>query len=121
MPGGDAPENSHRAPPAGDAGVEPPDDSSNPGAGKIGGRSREALRFWTSISLKSIAGAEADTGTLPDSAPQIPLKTSVLSPVNKIRFNEASGVPTMSTPRTNWSGRPSGYTRHTITGRTWNA
>src|SRR5579872_3820207 len=48
---------------------------SNPGGGKIGGRSCECALFCTSISEKSIAGATADTGTLPLSAPQTPLNT----------------------------------------------
>ena len=65
-------------------------------------------RFCTSISEKSIAGAAAETGTFPDSAPHIPLKTSIVSPVSMMLLSASSGVPTISTPRTNWSGRPSG-------------
>src|SRR5579859_2607 len=91
---------------------------STPGAGNIGGRSRPCARFCTSISLNSIAGATADTGTLPLSAPQTPLNTCCVSPVVIIRVNAASGVPTMSTPRTSSSGRPSAYTLYTITGST---
>jgi hypothetical protein len=45
-----------------------------------------------------IAGADAETGTEPDSAPQYPLKTSGVSPVATIFVNDAKGVPTMSTP-----------------------
>ena len=89
-----------------------------PGGGKIGGRSCECARFCTSISEKSIAGATAETGTLPLSAPQTPLNTCCSSPVETIRVKAASGVPTISTPRTNSSGRPSAYTRYTITGNT---
>ena len=48
----------------------------------MGGRACECARFCTSISEKSIAGAAAATGTLPDSAPHIPLKTSIFSPVS---------------------------------------
>src|ERR1700719_746294 len=91
---------------------------STPGAGKIGGRSLPCARFCTSISLNSIAGATADTGTLPLSAPQTPLNTCCVSPVVIIRVNAASAVPTMSTPRTSSSGRPSAYTLYTITGST---
>ena len=65
------------------------------------------FRFWTSISENRMAGAAADTGTLPDSALQMPLKTLVVSPVATISVNTVSGVPTMSTPRTSSSGRPS--------------
>src|SRR4029077_7754085 len=65
------------------------------GGGRIGGRTRECARFCTSISEKSIAGAAAETGTLPDSAPQTPLNTSVFSPVISVRLSAASGVPTM--------------------------
>src|SRR5580700_782852 len=83
-------------------------DVSKPGGGRIGGRFRECARFCTSMSEKSMAGAAADTGTEPDSAPQIPLKTALLSPVTKMRCMAASGVPTMSTPRTSSSGRSSG-------------
>src|ERR1700732_5344849 len=77
------------------------------GGGRMGGRASPYFRFWTSISVNSIAGAAADTGTLPDSAPQIPLKTLVVSPVAAIRDNTVSGVPTISTPRTSLSGLPS--------------
>ena len=38
-----------------------------------------------------------------------------------IRFSAFRGVPMMSTPRTSSSGRPSGYTFHTISGITWKA
>ena len=63
-----------------------------------------------------MAGAAAATGTEPDSAPHSPLKTSVFCPVRIIRFKAFSGVPMISTPRTSWSGRPSGKTFHTIKG-----
>ena len=53
-----------------------------PGGGSIGGRSRPCAFFCTSISENSIAGADAETGTHPDSAPQIPLNTSTLFPGN---------------------------------------
>jgi len=56
----------------------------------------------------SRAGEIAATGTLPDSAPQIPLKISLLSEVATILPKLASGVPTMLTPRISSSGRPSG-------------
>src|SRR5438552_7772303 len=95
--------------------------SSNPGGGKSGGRSCSCARFCTSISEKSIAGAAAETGTLPLSAPHTPLKTCCWSPVVTILVNAASGVPTISTPRTNSSGFPSAYTLYTSTGSTWNA
>ena len=52
--------------------------------------------------------ATALTGMLPDSAPQIPLKTLGVSPVASMWFKTVSGVPTISTPRTSSSGRPSG-------------
>src|ERR1700691_4271938 len=91
---------------------------SNPGGARIGGRCVPLARFWTSISEKSIAGAAAATGIWPDSAPQIPLNTWSVSPVSMIVLSERSGVPTMSTPRTSSSGRPSGYMRQTITGTT---
>ena len=68
-----------------------------------------------------MAGATALTGTVPDSAPHSPLNTSLLSPVATIRFIAASGVPTMLTPRTSSSGRPSTYTRQTTSGITWKA
>ena len=53
----------------------------------------------------------AESGTVPDSAPHSPLNTSLVSPVARMRFMAASGVPTMLTPRTSSSGRPSTYTR----------
>src|SRR5882724_7939741 len=49
--------------------------SSNPGGGNSGGRSCSCARFCTSISLNNIAGAAAETGTLPLSAPHTPLNT----------------------------------------------
>ena len=61
--------------------VRRPSRLSHDGGGRIGGRVRECARFCTSISENSIAGAAAETGTLPDSAPHTPLNTSVLSPV----------------------------------------
>ena len=51
------------------------------GIAKIGGRAVPCACFCVSISLTSIAGATALTGTVPDSAPHYPLKTSLLSPV----------------------------------------
>ena len=51
-----------------------------------------------------MAGATALTGTVPDSAPHSPLKTSGLSLVARMRFIAASGVPTMATPRTKFVG-----------------
>ncbi len=54
--------------------------------------------FCTSISENSIAGDAAETGTLPDSAPQMPLNTLVVSPVAAICVNTVSGVPTISDP-----------------------
>src|ERR1700735_81713 len=92
--------------------------ASRDGGGRIGGRSVPRRRFCTSISENSMAGAAAATGICPDSAPHIPLKTCIVSPVTIILFRESSGVPTMSTPRTSSSGRPSAYTRYTITGST---
>ena len=61
----------------------------------MGGRVSPYFLFWTSISENSMAGAAADTGTRPDSAPQMPLKTLVVSPVAAISVNTVSGVPTM--------------------------
>jgi hypothetical protein len=81
-----------------------------PGGGRMGGLSVDVSFFWTSISVIKMAGAEAETGTEPDYAPQYPLKVSMVSPVATILVSETSGVPTMSTPRTSSSGRPSGYT-----------
>ena len=51
-----------------------------------------------------MAGADAETGTEPDSAPQYPLKVSIVSPVATIFVSETRGVPTMSTPRTSSIG-----------------
>ena len=67
--------------------------------------------FWTSTSLTSRDGDDAETGTLPLSAPHRPLKTSTTSLAARILANAASGVPIKSTPRTSSSGRPSAYTR----------
>src|SRR3984957_9638258 len=78
----------------------PPLISDTAGGGRIGGRVSPYFRFCTSISEKSIAGAAAETGTLPDSAPQIPLNTLVVSPVAAIWVKTVRGVPTISTPRT---------------------
>ena len=75
--------------------------------GKIGGRAVPCGWRCVSISLTSMAGATALTGMVPDSAPHSPLKTSLLSPVATMRFMAARGVPTMLTPRTSSSGRPS--------------
>jgi hypothetical protein len=50
----------------------------------------------------------AETGTFPDSAPQIPLNTARFSEVARMLAKLASGVPTMLTPRISSSGRPSG-------------
>ena len=61
-------------------------------------------------------GDEAETGTHPDSAPQVPLKTASSSAAPRIRSRDASGVPTMSTPRSTSSGLPSGKTRQTRSG-----
>src|SRR5258708_1014635 len=80
---------------------------SNPGGGSTGGRSWPCAIFCTSISEKSMAGAAAETGTAPDSAPHSPLNTSIFSPVSTMRLSAASGVPMISTPRTSSSGRPS--------------
>ncbi len=77
------------------------------GGGRIGGLAVPCDCRWVSISLTSMAGATALTGMLPDSAPQTPLKMSCLSPVATMRFSAACGVPTMLTPRTSSSGRPS--------------
>jgi hypothetical protein len=66
-------------------------------------------------------GLTADTGTSPDSAPHIPLKIPGSSPVATIVSNAAIGVPTMSTPRTSSSGRPSAQMRYTSSGITLNA
>ena len=73
----------------------------------MGGRAVPCAWRWVSISLTSMAGATALTGMLPDSAPQMPLKTSCLSPVARMLLSAAWGVPTMLTPRTSSSGRPS--------------
>src|SRR5205823_3457966 len=77
------------------------------GGGRIGGRSVELSFFCTSNSEVKIAGEAAATGTDPDSAPQYPLNTSGVSPVATILVRAASGVPTISTPRTSSSGLPS--------------
>src|SRR5216684_6643459 len=76
---------------------------SNPGGGSTGGRSWPCAIFCTSISEKSMAGAAAETGTAPDSAPHSPLNTSIFSPVSTMRLSAASGVPMISTPRTSSS------------------
>src|SRR5262245_39147056 len=77
------------------------------GAGKMGMRSEDFAFFCTSICVVRIAGEMADTGTLPDSAPQNPLNTSTLSEAATILLNEVRGVPMRSAPRTSSSGRPS--------------
>ena len=73
----------------------------------MGGRAVPCAWRCVSIWLTSIAGATALTGMLPDSAPHIPLKISCLSPVARMLLSAACGVPTMLTPRTSSSGRPS--------------
>ena len=73
----------------------------------MGSVSCDCTFFWTSTSLTSNAGAEADTGTPPLSAPQMPLNTSIWSPVITMRLKAVSGVPIRSTPRTSSGGRPS--------------
>src|ERR1700740_1257544 len=95
--------------------------SSCAGGGKIGGLSVEVSFFCTSISEIKMAGAAAATGTDPDSAPQYPLNTSIVSPVATIFVRETRGVPTISTPRTNSSRRPSANTLYTTRGCTWKA
>ncbi len=77
--------------------------------------------FWTSTSDTSSAGDEADTGTGPLSAPQMPLNVWVLLSLATILPNAESGVPIRSTPRTSSIGRPSAYTRYTTMGVTLNA
>ena len=57
------------------------------GAGRIGSVSGDCAFFCTSTSLTSSGGDEADTGTPPLSAPQMPLNTSTLSPVATILLN----------------------------------
>ncbi len=47
------------------------------GAGRIGRVSCDCIFFWTSTSLTSSDGDDADTGTPPLSAPHTPLKTSI--------------------------------------------
>jgi len=54
----------------------------------------------------------------PLSAPHTPLNTRADRRLSELRVNAASGVPTMSTPRTNHRGTPSAYTLYTITGST---
>ncbi len=63
--------------------------------------------FCTSTSDTSSAGDEAETGTGPLSAPQMPLKVSVRLSVATIFAKAESGVPIRSTPRTSSIGRPS--------------
>ena len=77
------------------------------GGGRMGGRAVPCAWRCVSISLTSMAGATALTGMLPDSAPQMPLKMSWWSPVARMPLSAACGVPTMETPRTSSSGRPS--------------
>src|ERR1700722_8050739 len=81
------------------------------GGQTIGGRDVPCACRCVSIALTSIAGATALTGTVPLSAPHSPLKMSWWSLVTRMLFSAACGVPTMLTPRTNSSGRPSTYTR----------
>ena len=57
----------------------------------MGGRAVPWAWRWVSISLTSMAGATALTGMLPDSAPQMPLKTSCLSLVATMRLSAACG------------------------------
>ena len=83
----------------------PPRRSDRGGAGRIGSASCDCAFFCTSTSLTSSSGDEADTGTLPLSAPHMPLKTSILSLAAMNLPKAASGVPMRSTPRTS-SGAP---------------
>ena len=77
------------------------------GGGSIGGLSCPLRRFSTSISVTRRLGETAETGHQPDSAPHVPLNTSVSSAALMILLKLVSGVPTMSTPRTISSGVPS--------------
>src|ERR1700680_4016033 len=70
------------------------------GGGGIGGRAVPCDWRWVSISLTSMAGATALTGIWPDSAPQMPLKTSCRLLVATMRASAACGVPTLLTDRT---------------------
>mgnify|MGYP007098394924 CR=1 FL=1 len=63
--------------------------------------------FSISICSTRMLGEIAETGTDPDSAPHVPLKTAGSSPAQRIFEKQVSGVPTMSTPRTS-SGSPRG-------------
>ncbi len=80
---------------------------SSVGGGTMGGRAVPCAWRWVSMLETSMAGATALTGILPLSAPQMPLKMSCLSPVARMLFSAACGVPTIETPRTSSSGLPS--------------
>src|SRR6185295_13330415 len=73
--------------------VHNPDSFSEMGAGRIGRRSCERSRFSISICSTRILGETAETGTHPDSAPQVPLKTAGSSPVARIFEKQERGVP----------------------------
>ena len=79
----------------------------NEGDSRIGPVEKLLLLFCVSILLTYRAGEIAETGTLPEDAPQLPLKTPEVSPEASILENMASGVPTNCTPLTNSSSLPS--------------
>ena len=81
------------------------------GAWRIGGTKSVFCARWVSIWLTKTAGAQAVTGTQPDSAPQLPVNTAGRSPAAWICENIDSGVPMRLTPRTSSSGLPLTKTR----------
>src|SRR5262249_14684330 len=63
------------------------------GAPRMGSPSCDCAFFCTSTSLTRSGGAEADTGTLPLSAPHMPLNTPDWSPAAINLLKAARGVP----------------------------
>jgi len=61
---------------------------------------RRTFFFCTSNSEVKIAGEAAETGTDPDSRATVAVKYFVVSPSRRSWSARASGVPTISTPRT---------------------
>src|SRR3989304_3623291 len=61
------------------------------GPGRIGSASCDCAFFCTSTSLTSREGEEAETGTVPLSAPPIPLNTSAAPPVAAVLAEPDSG------------------------------
>src|SRR5207253_2503033 len=96
---GQHPRNHFRCP----HGDSPGQNLSSKGGLRIGDNSWDLGFFCTSIWLMRSPGPPAETGTGPDSAPQVPLNAAIRSSAARIRVNTVSGVPMRSTPRTSSS------------------